>query len=118
MSISLLVQLLLGIASSIPAFLDSEGIISAGLEKLFEVSLAAVTAIIAAIRSGGTAASELQSALSALQAEYTAIQQNTSADPVVLGEIAEVSLLVGDAIQGFENAQTVDPSTLPVPPLP
>lgn len=113
---SLLIQLLIGIAGSVPSFLSSEGIISASCQKLLNASLIAIGSIVAAIRGGGTATSELQAALAALQAEYTAIQQDTSADPAIIGAIAEVSNLVSDAIKGYEAAQTADPGTLLVPP--
>lgn len=118
MSITLLLQLLAGIAGAVPAFLNSEGIISSGLEKLFDASVAAVETIIAAIKGGGTVTSESLAVLTALQAEYTAVRQNTSADPDVIGAIAEVSNLLSDGITGFTNASTggIDPSTLPVPP--
>jgi hypothetical protein len=113
---SILVQLLVAIAGSVPALLNSEGIISNPLTNLFNVSIAAIASLVAAIKGGGTVTSELQASLTALQAEYTAIQKDTSASPAVIGGIAEVSNLVSDAITGYENAQTVDPSTLPVPP--
>jgi hypothetical protein len=113
---SILVQLLVAIVGSVPSFLNSEGIISTGLTNLFNASIAAVAALVSAIKGGGTVTSELQASLAALQSEYTAIQEDTSADPAVIGGIAEVSNLVSDAIAGYEAAQTTDPGTLPVPP--
>ena len=111
---SLLLQILLGVVGTLPSFLSSEGVISSAYSNLFSASIAAIAAIIADIKGGGSASSETQAVLVALQGEYTAVQQNTSADPNVIGDIAEVSNLIGDAIAGWNSG--VDPSTLPVPP--
>ena len=111
---SLLLQILLGVVGTLPSFLSSEGVISSSYSNLFSASIAAIAAIIADIKGGGTPSSETQAVLVDLQGEYTAIQQNTSADPNVIGDIAEVSNLIGDAIAGWNS--NVDPSTLDVPP--
>ena len=116
MSATLILTLISAISGSLTGLLSSDGVISAGLSNLINASVAAGVALFNALKGGGSVTSEVQSALKALQAEYTAVQQDTSADPAIVGAITEISNLVDDAISGFTNAATVDPSTLPVPP--
>jgi len=118
MSLTLILTIISAISGSLTGLLSSDGILSAGLTSLIDASSAAGIALFNALTSGGTVTSELTTALTALQTEYTAIEQDTSADPAVMGAIAESSNLVSDAITGFTNASSgaVDPSTLPVPP--
>jgi hypothetical protein len=114
--LTLILALISGISGSLTNLLSSSGVISAGLSSLINASVAAGVALFDAIKSGGTTTNVLQASLTALQAEYTAIQKDTSADPAVIGAIAEVSNLLNDAIAGWDTAQTVDPGTLPAPP--
>lgn len=111
---SILIQLIVAIASSLPSLLSAGGVISPGLGNLISASLTAIDSIVSALRSGGTVTAEVSADLAALQAEYAAIQKDTSADPVVIGKIAEISNLVDYALQGWSSG--VDPSTLPIPP--
>jgi hypothetical protein len=116
MNATLILTLISAISGSLTGLLSSDDILSTGLSSLINASVAAGIALWSALKGGGKVTSELQSTLTALQAEYTAIQEDTSANPAVVGAIAEVSALVSDAITGFTNAATVDPGTLPVPP--
>lgn len=118
MTITLILTLISALSGSLSGLLGSDGILSKGLADLINASVSAGIALFNAIKGGGPATSELQAALTALQAEYTAIKQDTSADPAVVGAIAEVSNLVDDALAGFTSASSggVDPGTLPVPP--
>lgn len=117
MTATLILTLISALSGSLTGLLPSYGILSTGLSRLINASVAAGIALWNALKDGGTVTSELQQALTALQSEYTAIQQDTSADPAVVGAIAEVSGLVSDAIAGFTSATGgEDPSALPVPP--
>lgn len=114
---NLILTLITAIAGSMTGLLSTEGVISPNLTSLIDASVAAGLALFNAFKSGGTIAGEAQQALIALQAEYTAIQKDTSADPNVVGCIAEASNLVSYAIDGFVKAEAgADPADLPVPP--
>jgi hypothetical protein len=116
MTATLILTLISAISGSLTSLLTADGVLSSNYSNLISASIAAGTALFNALKSGGTVTSELQTTLAALQAEYTAVQQDTGASPAVIGAITEVSNLVSDAITGYTNAQTTDPSTLPVPP--
>jgi len=116
MGLTLILALISGISGSLTNLLSSNGVISSALSSLINASVAAGLSLFNAIKSGGTTTGELQASLTALQAEYTAIQKDTSADPAVIGAIAEVSNLLNDAIAGWNDAQTNDPGDLPIPP--
>ena len=114
MSLTVILTLISALSGSLTSLLSTDGVLSSGLSNLINASVAAGIALFNALKSGGTVTSELLTVLKALQAEYTAIQQDTSADPVVVGAIAEVSNLVSDALTGYTSG--VDPSTLDIPP--
>ena len=118
MAVTLILTLISALSGSLTTILTGAGVLTPSLSSLINASIAAGVALFNALKSGGSVTSELQAALTALQAEYTAIQQDTSADPAVMGAIAEVSNLVSYAVTGFTNASSgaIDPSTLPVPP--
>lgn len=115
---NLILSLITAIAGSLTGLLTADGIMSPNLTNLINASIAAGLALFNALKSGGSVTDEMQSALTALQAEYEAIQKDTSTDPVLIGIIAEASNLVSYAIKGYTDASSgaVDPSTLPIPP--
>jgi len=117
MSLTLIIALISSLGGMVSNFLSADGIIPGNLSSLISASISAIGQLVTAFQSGGTPTSELQASLAALQAELTAVQQDTSTDPSILGDIAEISGLVQDAVTGFEAAQGgADPSTIPVPP--
>jgi hypothetical protein len=117
MSITLILSLIGALSGSLGQFLSTEGVISGPLAGLISASITAGEQLFAALRNGGTATDELQAALTALQNELTAVKQDTSADPAIVDNIAEVDRLVQAAITGFTKAeQGDDPAALPVPP--
>lgn len=114
---NLILSLITAISGSLTGLLNKEGVVSDGLANLISVSISAGVALFNALKSGGTVTDEVQESLKALQAEYTAIQQDTSADPEVIGAIAEASNLVSYAIDGYTKAEAgADPADLKVPP--
>ena len=118
MGAALIAQLIASIANTIMGLLGKNGVVSNPIAELVESLVAAGAALFSAFTSGGSASSETQAALTQLDAMLTAIQQDTSTDPNVLGLIDETAGLVRAAIVGFAQADSgqVDPSTLDVPP--
>lgn len=117
MSITLILTLISALSGSLTSLLSGDGVLSGGLASLINASIAAGVALFNALRGGGSVSSELQSALTALQSELAAVKADTSADPTVVANLAELDKLVSAAVSGFTAAeQGADPSTLPTPP--
>ena len=90
MSATLILTLISAISGSLPGYSVRTALFPPGALNLINASVAAGVALFNALKGGGSVTSEVQSALKALQAEYTAVQQNTSADPAIVGAITEI----------------------------
>jgi hypothetical protein len=121
---TLILTLISVLAGSLTSFLAKNGTITDPFAALVNASVAAGEALFAALKGGGGVTTEVQvtaavqAALTALEAELAAIQQDTTLDPADVAIFAELTGLVQAAVKGFSDAESgnVDPSTLPVPP--
>jgi hypothetical protein len=109
----MLTEILLALAQLLPGILGQYGV-SPKLDNLIESGISALGAIFAAIRAGGN----VDAVLTALQAALAAVEADTSLDPKVLDETAELIRVLKSAIAAYQQAMVVeDVSTLTPLPL-
>ncbi len=100
------------IVALLPGILKGVGV-NTNIDNLVAAAGTALAAIITGLKSGNPVNAEL----TALQAALTALQQDTTLDPTILGDIAEGVRDLQAAITAYQSAEVnTDPSTLT--PLP
>jgi hypothetical protein len=112
-----MIAILTAIASLLPLLLPSLGI-SGSLDTLISAALNAAVVLVEQLTSK-TGTTSVDVVLTSLQAALTALEADTSIDPLVMGDISEGLSVLKAAITAYTAAQTTtDPSSLgPVPEL-
>lgn len=119
MPVTLIITLIGLVANSVLSILTGQGVTSPALQTLITQLIALGGQLFSAFQSGSTAATEISSTLTTIEAALADVETDTNADPAVVSQVQELVKMLKAALAAEQNAEQVtDPSTLtPLPPV-